>query len=128
DPQVYPRIAEALGTPVIALALTDSTYYHLDTCFFAVDERTVLVHAPAISAEGMEMVRRGFERVIEIDADEAQRFACNATLLGPNIVGIERRARATSERLRGLGFATVELDTAEFMKSGGSAYCMKNAF
>jgi N-dimethylarginine dimethylaminohydrolase len=128
DPQVYHGISQALGVPVIALALTDSTFYHLDTCFVALDERTVLVHALAISVEGMEMVRRVFERVIEVDADEARRFACNATLLAPGVVALDRRASSTASRLRGLGFKVVELDTGEFLKSGGSAYCMKNAF
>lgn len=128
DPQVYHGIAETLGVPVIALALTDSTFYHLDTCFVALDERTVLVHAPALSVEGMEMVRRVFERVVEVDADEARRFACNATLLAPGVVALDRRASSTASRLRELGFNVVELDTGEFLKSGGSAYCMKNAF
>lgn len=128
DPQIYRGLAKALGTPVIALALTDSTYYHLDTCFVALDERTVLVHSPAISTEGMDLIRRGFERVVAVDADEAQRFACNATLLGAGVVGIDHQASATAARLRDIGFEVVELDTGEFIKSGGSTYCMKNAF
>ena len=128
DPQVYHGVAEAFGVPVIALALTDSTFYHLDTCFVALDERTVMIHSPAISAEGIAMIGRAFERVIEIDADEARRFACNAALLAPGVVAIDRRASATSARLRDQGFQVVELDTSEFLKSGGSVYCMKNAF
>jgi arginine dihydrolase len=128
DPQVYRGLAEALGTPVIALALTDSTYYHLDTCFVALDERTVLVHPPAIAAEGLELVRHVFERVVTVGADEAQRFACNAAVLAPGTVAIDRRAAVTAARLRDLGYRVVELDTSEFIKSGGSAYCMKNAF
>lgn len=128
DPQVYRALAEALGTPVIALALTDSTYYHLDTCFVALDERTVLVHPPAISTEGMDLIRRVFERVVTVGADEAQRFACNAAVLAPGAVAIDRRASVTAARLRELGYRVVELDTGEFIKSGGSTYCMKNAF
>lgn len=128
DPRTYRSIAEALGTPVVMLALTDSTYYHLDTCFVALDERTVLVHPPAIATEGMELVNRVFERVVTVGADEAQRFACNATVLAPGTIAIDRRAFVTAARLRELGYRVVELDTGEFMKSGGSAYCMKNAF
>jgi len=128
DPRVYHGVAEAFGVPVITLALTDSTFYHLDTCFVALDERTVLVHAAAISTEGVEMVRRVFKRVVEVDADEARRFACNATLLAPGVVAIDLRAAASGSRLRELGYEVVALDTGEFLKSGGSAYCMKNAF
>lgn len=128
DPLVYPGVAEAFGVPVIALALTDSTFYHLDTCFVPLDERTVLVHAAALSTEGIDLVRRVFERVIEVDSDEARRFACNAALLAPGVVAIDRRAAATGNRLRELGYEVVSLDTGEFLKSGGSVYCMKNAF
>ena len=128
DPQVYPGVAEALGVPVITLALTDSMFYHLDTCFVALDERTVLVHAAALSTEGVELVLHVFERVVEVDADEARRFACNATLLAPGVVALDRRASSTAVRLRELGYEVVALDTGEFLKSGGSAYCMKNAF
>lgn len=128
DPHVYPVLAEALGTPVIALALTDSTYYHLDTCFCPIDERTVLVHAPALADEGMALVRRAFERVVEIDETEAARFACNATAFFGKAVVIDRRASTTAARLRDMGFRVIEVDTSEFLKSGGSVYCMKNAF
>jgi len=128
DPHVYPALAQTLGVPIIALPLTSSTYYHLDTCFCPVDERTVLLHVPAIAAEGLELVRRAFERVIEVDAEEAQRFACNATAFFGRVVVIDRRAAAIAARLRSLGYDVIEVDTGEFLKSGGSVYCMKNAF
>ena len=128
DPHVYPPLAQALGVPIMALPLTSSTYYHLDTCFCPIDERTVLVHAPAIAADGLDLLRRAFDRVIEVDADEAERFACNATALFGRIVVIDRRAAATASRLRPLGYDVIDVDTGEFIKSGGSVYCMKNAF
>jgi len=128
DPHVYPALAEALGVPIIALPLTNSTYYHLDTCFCPIDERTVLLHPPAIAAEGLDLVRRAFDRIVDVDADEAQRFACNATALFGRVVVIDRRAAATAARLRSMGYDVIEVDTGEFMKSGGSVYCMKNAF
>lgn len=128
DPHVYPALACTFGTPVFALALTNSVFYHLDTCFCPIDERTVLVHAPAIAAEGMAMIRTMFERVIEVDSAEAERFACNAAAFFGQTIVIDQRAAATSALLRSLGYATIEVDTGEFLKSGGSVYCMKNAF
>jgi arginine dihydrolase len=128
DPRVYPGLAEVLGTPIILLPLTSSTYYHLDTCFCPIDERTVLVHPIAIAEEGMQLVRRVFERVIEVDATEAERFACNAAAFFGRVVVIDRRAEATAKRLRDMAYDVVEVDTGEFLKSGGSVYCMKNAF
>ena len=128
DPHVYPAIAEALHIPVIALPLTSSTYYHLDTCFCPIDEKTVVVHPAAIAKEGMQLVRRAFERVIEVDAGEAECFACNAAAFFGRVVVIDRRASATAGRLRDLGYDVIDVDTGEFLKSGGSVYCMKNAF
>ena len=128
DPRVYPALAEALGVPVIGLPLTNSTYYHLDTCFCPIDERTVLLHAPAIAAEGLDLVRRAFERVVDVDSDEAEGFACNATAFFGRVVVIDRRAAQTAARLRSMGYEVIEVDTGEFLKSGGSVYCMKNAF
>jgi arginine dihydrolase len=128
DPEVYPSLAHALHVPVIALPLTDSTYYHLDTCFCPVDERTVLVHAPAIAAEGMDLVRAVFDRVIDVGADEAERFACNGAAFFGKTVVLDVRAAQTAQQLRDLGYRTIEVDTGEFLKSGGSVYCMKNAF
>ena len=128
DPQVYPWLARTLGVPVIALPLTDSTFYHLDTCFSPVDERTVLVYPPAIAAEGMDLIRRVFERVVEVDASEAERFACNGAALHGTTVVMDQRAANTAAGLEAMGFRTTLVDTGEFLKSGGSVYCMKNTF
>ena len=128
DPHVYAAIAQTFGVAVMLLPLTDSTFYHLDTCFCPIDESTVLLYSPAIAEEGLQLVRRAFERVIEVTAKEAERFACNAVAVNGRSVVIERRARATGDRLRSLGYDVTDVDTGEFLKSGGSVYCMKNAF
>lgn len=124
-PEAYPELATLFGATVIRLALVDPTYYHLDTCFCALDERTVLVYPPALAPDGMRLVRRMFERVLEVDGGEAAAFACNATALPNGWIVIDRRASRTVERLRALDYAVVEVDTGEFLKSGGSVYCMK---
>ena len=128
DPQIYRALAAQLNVPVMSLALTDSTYYHLDTCFCPLDGTSVLVFPSAIAPEGMQLVRAVFENIVEVDAEEAARFACNAAVMPSGAVAIDRRASATAARLRSFGYRTVELDTGEFLKSGGSVYCMKNAF
>jgi N-dimethylarginine dimethylaminohydrolase len=128
DSRIYPELAKAFGVPVFALPLTNSTYYHLDTCFCPIDERTVLVHAPAIADEGLQLIRRAFERVIQIDAGEAERFACNAAAFFGRVAVIDHRASKTAARLSELGYEVIAVETGEFLKSGGSVYCMKNAF
>jgi N-dimethylarginine dimethylaminohydrolase len=125
--EIYPALAEALRAPVIAIELVDPRYYHLDTCLCLLDERTALVYPPAIAESGLRMIRRCFDRVLEVDAAEAGAFACNAATFSGGTVIIDARAASTADRLRSLGYTVIEVDTGEFIKSGGSVYCMKNA-
>ncbi len=124
--EVYTRISRVFDTPVLTLELKTEMFYHLDTCFCPVDERTVLVYPPALTAEGFEMVRDVFPRVIEVEHQEAiQAMACNAAAFLGKYVVIPRGAPIAVRKLRELGFQVVEVDTSEFLKSGGSVFCMK---
>jgi arginine dihydrolase len=125
DRDTYEPLAAAFGAPVFLIKLASPTYYHLDTCFCPIDERTVIVHSPAIADEGMQLVRRTFERIIEVDAVQAEAFACNGAPLFGRAVVLDHRAAQTGLRLRQAGYDVLEVDTGEFLKSGGSAYCMK---
>ena len=126
---VYECLAETLGVPVLPLALHDPDFYHLDTCLCPLDERTALVYPDAFTDEGMTTIRAHFERVIEAPEDEARRlFACNAHSPDGETVLIQRGCTATNARLREAGYRVEELDTDEFLKSGGSVFCMKVMF
>lgn len=122
----YPALARRFDAPVLSLELSVPPFYHLDTCLCLVDERTALVHMPALQPAGRDLVRRVVERVVEVDADEASRcMACNAAaFLGRHVV-IQRGAVRTVAALRGLGYEVHEVETGEYMKSGGSVFCMK---
>ena len=74
----------------------------------------------------MALVRDVFERVIEVDAFEAtDSMACNAAAFLGKYVVIQGGAVKVNWALRGLGFEVFEVETSEFMKSGGSVFCMK---
>lgn len=126
SPEVYEQIAEVFDAPVLPLELKTELFYHLDTCFCALDESTVMVYPPALTEEGMTVVRRMFSRVIEVNRREAEDLmACNAAAFPGKRVVIQRGAAEVNRTLRDLGFEVVEVDTSEFMKSGGSVFCMK---
>lgn len=126
DLQVYKRMSAALGFPVCAVALSDPDFYHLDTCFCPLDERSVLIFPGAFDADGLGLIHHYFERVIEAPEDEARRlFACNAHSPDGRHVIIQRGCTQTVQRLRDAGFEPIEVDTDEFLKSGGSVFCMK---
>ena len=128
DAAIYPEIAVLFGVPVITLELKHAHFYHLDTCFCPIDETTALVHSPSLSETGQELIRAVFKNVVEVNEHEATEcMACNATAFGGKNVVMQRGAKRTVESLRKLGFQVHELETGEFMKSGGSVFCMKTA-
>ena len=129
DRQVYDRMTRALGFPVLALSLTDPDFYHLDTCFCPLDEETVLLFPGAFDEEGTATIREHFPRIIEAPEDEARSlFACNAHCPDGEHVLIQAGCNRTNDLLRAGGYTVVELETDEFLKSGGSVFCMKLMF
>jgi len=129
DRQVYERFTEKLGFPVLPLSLQDADFYHLDTCLCPLDEATALYYPGAFDDEGLALLRSHFERLIEAPEEEARRsFACNAHSPDGRHVLIQRGCKDTNAALRRAGYEVVELDTDEFLKSGGSVFCMKVMF
>lgn len=126
-PAVQSRLVETYGCPVFSLELLRETFYHLDTCLAPLDENAALFVRSAFTDEGLALLARGFEHLYEVDPQEAaEGFACNAAGVAlTRSVVIDRRAQRTSRMLRGTGYRVIEVDTGEFLKSGGSVFCMK---
>lgn len=126
DAAAFDSVAEVFDTPVIRLRLQTDNFYHLDTCFCAIDSETVLIQPSAFSSADVDLIRAQFSNVIEAPVDEANDcFTCNATALAGRHVVLNAGSTVTVERLRASGFEVHEVDTSEFLKSGGSVYCMK---
>lgn len=124
--RAYAEIAAQLAVPVLALELQHEGFYHLDTCFCVLARDAVLVHPGAFDQDGLELIAAMFPRVIEVGETEAARyFACNALCLDGRSVVLQRGARETVAALRDHGFEPIEVETGEFMKSGGSVFCLK---
>lgn len=126
DRGVYDRLGDKMGFPVLPLHLEDPDFYHLDTCLCPLDEHTVLLYPGAFDDEGLATIRAHFSRVLEAPEHEARDlFACNAHSPDGRHVFIQRGCTDTNAMLREAGFEVVELDTDEYLKSGGSVFCMK---
>ena len=123
---VWKHLEEITGYQVNTLVLRHPEFYHLDTCFSVLTEDTVALYPGAFDDEDLRRIRRGFLNVIEIDYEECSlMFAGNChSPDGKNVIvqpGAERFQAALVQR----GFNVVEVETSEFMKSGGSVFCMK---
>ncbi len=128
DRHVYDALSQTLGCPVLALHLEDPVFYHLDTCLCLLDADTALIAPAAFNEEGLALLHGVFGRIIEAPDEEARSgFACNAHCPDGRHVFIQRGNAGAVSRLRAHGFEPIELETGEFMKSGGSVFCMKLA-
>ncbi len=129
DPAAYTFLSDAWQVPTLLLCLTDPYFYHLDTCLSLLDERTALFYPGAFDADGLDLLRHCFDILIEAPETEARRhFACNAHCPDQKHVLIHEACTLTCDRLRAAGFEPITVDTSEFLKAGGSVYCMKQMF
>lgn len=124
--EVYDHISETFNTPVIALELVDEKFYHLDTCLCILNEETALIYPKAFTEDGLRKIRTIFPIVIEANQHEAEDlFACNATCPDGKNVLIQKGCTEVNRTLEELGFVIHEFSTDEYLKSGGSVFCMK---
>jgi len=122
----YDALSALLNVPIVALKLDDPDFYHLDTCFSVLNAESVLIYPGVFTTDGRALIEHFFNTVIEAPEDEARSlFACNAHCPDGEHVLIQEGCTVTVERLRRAGFTPIELDTSEFLKSGGSVFCMK---
>ncbi|MEX0822935.1 MAG: arginine deiminase-related protein [Balneolaceae bacterium] len=122
----YEQISEATDAPVIALELIDDFFYHLDTCLCILNENHVLIYPDAFTDAGLEMIHKLFKNVIQATPYEAKKlFAVNAACPDGKNVFIQQGCTDVNQKLRDAGFYVHEFSTYEFIKSGGSVFCMK---
>lgn len=124
--QAYEAVSDLFHVPVVMLELIHPSFYHLDTCFCVLSEKCVLIYPPAFTKGGLELIHTAFPTVIETTEKEAQKlFACNACCPDGKNVIIQKGCTEVNKELKKNGFAFHEVDTSEYLKSGGSVFCMK---
>jgi arginine dihydrolase len=116
-------IGELLGCQVIPLELIDGHYYHLDTCFCPLAPGEAIWFPGAFDDYGRRVLTELIPTLIAVAPDEAQSFACNAVVVGKNVVtttGCPQLHRDLQNR----GYTPHETPLSEFIKAGGSAKCL----
>lgn len=127
----YEELSKELNVPIIALELINENFYHLDTCFVPLSETQVMLCREAFTAEGFALIQQCFDDIFEIPMDEAiQTFCLNAHVVTNNYTNqkaaiIQVGSTAAKTALEKCGYKIYEVETSEFMKSGGSVFCMK---
>lgn len=129
--EAYDELAEVLDCPIVALKLVDERFYHLDTCFVSLGTEAAMICKEAFTDQGIAALRRLYKRLYYIPVQEAvEHFALNAHTMfnlstNTKMCVLNPGATYTREVLQKEGFHVFESDTSEFMKSGGSVFCMK---
>lgn len=126
QPEAYEDVARAFDSPVILLKLVNERFYHLDTCFCPLTPEAVLIYPSAFDAASLELILKMFPIVLTAGESEAvSQMACNAAVVDSHTAIVQRGAAAVSRHMGGMGLKVAEVETGEFMKSGGSVYCLK---
>ncbi len=123
DARSHQWIGQALGVEVLPLELVDPRFYHLDTCFCPLSEDSAIYHPGAFDDYGRSVLRSRVGTLIEVSAEEATSFSCNAVVVGRTVV-LNEGAPKLSRSLAGAGFAVRPTALTEFIKAGGSAKCL----
>lgn len=129
DMKAIEYLGEDLSLAVVPLELVNDYFYHLDTCMCILNSRTVAWVPKAFSEKSAELIDKFFPTTIEIPLEEARDFfACNSWSVDGKNVLVPTNTPTMKSKLEAHGFIVHELDTSEFIKAGGSIFCMKLAY
>lgn len=123
DVRALQWVAGEMNCRVIPLQLVDEFYYHLDTCFCPLSETEAIYYPPAFDEYGQHALKEHIPHLIPVVKAEAQRFACNAVVLGETVV-MNTGCLQLEADLQQRGYQTLSTPLDEFIKAGGSAKCL----
>jgi N-dimethylarginine dimethylaminohydrolase len=116
DASAMQWLGSHMGCRVIPLQLVDEHYYHLDTCFCPLD-------FPAAFDDYARRALAQIPQLIPVHPEEASRFACNAVVVGRDVI-LNTDCPQLEADLLLHGFTPHSTPLDEFLKAGGSAKCL----
>ena len=123
EPAAYDEVKDLLGLQKTVLCeLTDSRFYHLDTCFCPIDPDNALVNPRAFTPASLEEMGKNI-KLHEVSEGDAANFVCNAVVLGKDVI-LPAGCDDTYTYLASLGYTAHPVEMNEFMKGGGASKCL----
>lgn len=123
---VYAILTNHHNFKLVKLKLLNPILYHLDTCFSILNFETAVIVKSAFDEASINAIRENFKNVLEVDEKENLKyFLCNCHCPDGKNVIIQKGKSKLKENIKKIGFNLIEVETNEFMKSGGSVFCMK---
>jgi N-dimethylarginine dimethylaminohydrolase len=122
DARSHDEVAAFTGLRVVGLELVDPRFYHLDTALTVLDAGLVAYWPGAFSATSRGVLGELFPDAVLATEEDATAFGLNAWSDGRTAV-LAAGAPHLTGALRERGLATVEIDTSELQRAGGSVKC-----
>jgi N-dimethylarginine dimethylaminohydrolase len=123
DVRSHQLVGDILNCLVISVELIQDRHYHLDTCFCPLPDGGAIWYPAAFDVYGQRTIRHHVRDLVEVSPEEARRFACNAVVLGQEIV-LPEGCPKLSAALAGRGYRPHGLAMTEFLKAGGACKCL----
>lgn len=123
DIQAHQRIGELLECLVVSVELVDDRFYHLDTCFCPLPDGGAAWFPAAFDEYARQAIRKHVPNLIEVVPEEAFHFACNAVVVGDQVV-LPQECPKLAGALRERGFQPHAVPVTEYLKAGGACKCL----
>ena len=105
DVRSHQWVGQRIGVEVLPMELVDPRFYHLDTCFCPLAPDWALHYPGAFDEYGRSVLRDRIPNLIEVAAEEAASFSCNAVVVGRTVVlnegGTQAGRHPGGRRVRG---------------------------
>ena len=124
DASSHEPIAKLIRRRVLPLELSNRRFYHLDTCFCPLPPGAALWFPGAFDPYGRKVIEANVPDLIAVSERDARRFACNAVVVGRDIVTNAGVSVTFRRQLTQRGYRLHEVDLSEFLKAGGAAKCL----
>ena len=126
DENTYDELANYTNLKIVRLRLINPYLYHLDTCFSILNKENAVISENAFDEESLGKLKSYFNNIIYADNEENLKyFICNCHCPDGENVIVQRGSSKFKEDIKKSGFSIIETETTEFIKSGGSVFCMK---
>ena len=119
-----PHGIDVISTP-LPHAMGPGSCLHLMTLLSVLDERTLLVDAPSLAVETLDLFSERGLRLIEIDYGERETMAANVLSLGGGKLLALDENHLTNQRLKEHGFQVRTFPGGELCQNGsGGPTCL----
>ena len=117
------QAAKILGIELIPLKLRHPNFYHLDTCFCLLGDYSAMYYPGAFTPSAIKKLKKLIPDLIPLDVTDATQFACNSVIYEDNVL-MPLGPQKIVEELQLRGWNVKQVNTSEFLKSGGSLQCL----